>query len=311
LPRRNLSNSCAPAQAAGMLASPLRNPPPRLRQPLLRLHDDHRCFSSFGAFKAELPLLLKLGAERQAAASCVALLGLMEPLSGCHIQPREIAIDRSNLRESMAVAGCLARHRAITRVLAHQGETLASLRQKRLYLPETSTGFVHWLRRHGVAGLELSDFLHDAEIVPAGLRFHQNLCSLTYGDACFDLVICNDVFEHVYDLPKALAEVFRVLVVGGRLLATFPMAFAQRQNIIKAEYQGPQLPALFRAEPEYHGDPIRPTRGSLVYQIPGWDLLDLASAIGFSSVLIHLISSWKYGVLGADLPGVLVADFVR
>lgn len=300
-----------PAQAAGMLTSPLRHPPPRLRQPLLRLHDDHRVFTSFEAFQPELPLLLELGAERQAAASCVALLGLIEPLSGRHVQPREIGIDRSNLRESMAVAGCLARHRAITYVLGHWGETLVSLRQKRLYLPETSTGFVHWLRRQGFAGLQISDFLKDAEIVPAGLGFHQNLCGLTYGDSCFDLVICNDVFEHVYDLPKALAEVFRVLVSGGRLLATFPMAFAQRQHIIKAEYQGSQLPALFRAEPEYHGDPIRPTRGSLVYQIPGWDLLDLASSIGFSSVLIHLVSSWKHGVLGADLPGVLVADFLR
>jgi hypothetical protein len=48
-----------------------------------------------------------------------------------------------------------------------------------------------------------------------------------------------------------------------------------------------------------------------VYQIPGWEILDLASTIGFSAVVIHLISSWKHGVLGADLPGVLVAEFLR
>ena len=33
--------------------------------------------------------------------------------------------------------------------------------------------------------------------------------------------------------------------------------------------------------------------------------------IGFSAVMMHLISSWKCGVLGGDLPGVFVADFLR
>ena len=98
---------------------------------------------------------------------------------------------------------------------------------------------------------------------------------------------------------------------GGRLLATFPMAFGQQENIIKAEFRGLNQPVLFRGEPEYHGDPIRPTRGSLVYVIPGWQILDQASTIGFSAVVMHLISSWKHGVIGADLPGVLVADFLR
>ena len=30
----------------------------------------------------------------------------------------------------------------------------------------------------------------------------------------------------------------------------------------------------------YHGDPVNPQRGSLVYQIPGWDLLNLARRAG-------------------------------
>jgi len=284
---------------------------PVLRQELLQLHDDHRQFSSFEAFALALPGLMQLGRQRDDAATCVALLGLIEPLSGRQIEPRLIQIGRNNLRESIMAAECVSRHRAVTRVLEHLGESQASLRRKRLYLPETSTGFVRWLGHYLPLNLELSDFLQDAEIVPSGQARHQNLCALTYLPESFDLVICNDVFEHVYDLPKAIEEVYRVLKPGGRLLATFPMAFGQEKSIIKAEYQGQRQDALFRGEPEYHGDPIRPTRGSLVYQIPGWEILDLASTIGFSAAVIHLVSSWKHGVLGADLPGVLVADFLR
>ena len=296
----------------GVPSSPPRESTgPVLRQELLELHDDHRRFSSFEAFALALPGLMQLGRQRDAAATCVALLGLIEPLSGRQIEPRRIQIGRTNLRESIVAAECLSRHRAITRVLEHLGESPISLRQQRVYLPETSTGFVRWLGQYLPHNLELSDFLQDAEIVPIGQALHQNLCALTYGPESFDLVICNDVFEHVYDLPKALEEVHRVLKPGGRLLATFPMAFGQQESIIKAEYQGQRQAALFRGEPEYHGDPIRPTRGSLVYQIPGWEILDLASTIGFSAVVMHLISSWKHGVLGADLPGVLVADFLR
>lgn len=300
----------AEAMAVSM-SPPSRASGLQLRQELLQLHDHHQAFSSFEAFAAQLPELMQRGRHRHDASTCIALLGLLEPLSGAQIEPRWVQINRDNLRESLLAGGCLSRHRAITRVLEHVGESLASLRDQHIYVPETATGFVAWLRRHQIHNLEVSDFLQDAEVVPVGVGAHQNLCALTYPSHRFDLVICNDVFEHVYDLPRALEEVYRVLKPGGRLLATFPMAFGQQENIVKAQFRGAHQPALFRGEPEYHGDPIRPTRGSLVYQIPGWQILDLAATIGFSVVMIHLISSWKCGVLGGDLPGVLVADFLR
>ena len=284
---------------------------PVLRPELLALHDDHRRFDSFEQFQDQLPDLMRLGKHIEAATTCVTLLGLFEPLTQQLIEPRQIGLAGTNVRESLEASGCLSRHRGLTRLLEHLGESPGSLNRKEVYMPEAATAFAAWLRRLIPQRLTLSDFLQDAELSPAGDRAHQDLCALSYGAGSFDLVICNEVFEHVYNLPKALEEIHRVLKPDGRLVATFPMAFGQQESVIKAEYVSHLEPVLFRGEPEYHGDPIRPTRGSLVYQIPGWEILDLAATIGFRSVAIHLISSWKHGVLGADLPGVLVADFQR
>jgi hypothetical protein len=65
------------------------------------------------------------------------------------------------------------------------------------------------------------------------------------------------------------------------------------------------------AEADFHGDPIRPQHGSLVYRIPGWELLSQLQQAGFSQARMHHIASWKHGVLGSDLPGVLVIEAER
>jgi 2-polyprenyl-6-hydroxyphenyl methylase / 3-demethylubiquinone-9 3-methyltransferase len=55
----------------------------------------------------------------------------------------------------------------------------------------------------------------------AGLRIRYDVGvgeALPYADASFDAVVCVDVLEHVADLAKVLAEVFRVLRPGGLFL---------------------------------------------------------------------------------------------
>ena len=64
-------------------------------------------------------------------------------------------------------------------------------------------------------------------------------------------------------------------------------------------------------EPDDHGDPVRPQQGSLVYRIPGWEILEQLQQAGFSEARMHHIASWKHGLLGADLPGVLVIEAQR
>lgn len=47
-------------------------------------------------------------------------------------------------------------------------------------------------------------------------------CQLPYGDASFDLVIAFEVFEHIADDARAVAEAHRVLRPGGQLLFSVP-----------------------------------------------------------------------------------------
>jgi hypothetical protein len=59
-------------------------------------------------------------------------------------------------------------------------------------------------------------------------------------------------------------------------------------------------------EPEFHGNPVDPEKGSLVYQIPGWDLLDQARSAGFAQPVIHWINAPGFGVVSQETPGVMV-----
>jgi ubiquinone/menaquinone biosynthesis C-methylase UbiE len=50
----------------------------------------------------------------------------------------------------------------------------------------------------------------------------QDACALSYEDNFFDIVIACDVFEHIHDDHRALAQVYRVLKQGGVLIFTVP-----------------------------------------------------------------------------------------
>ncbi len=68
---------------------------------------------------------------------------------------------------------------------------------------EALTGFALWLRRHvGGERLLRSELLEDAEQAFSDIP-HQVLCSLTFSGASFDLVLCNELVEHVQELELA------------------------------------------------------------------------------------------------------------
>jgi SAM-dependent methyltransferase len=55
--------------------------------------------------------------------------------------------------------------------------------------------------------------------------FYFNGIDLPFPNEEFESVLASEVFEHVFDLPKCLNEINRVLKPGGRLLATCPFVW--------------------------------------------------------------------------------------
>lgn len=276
----------------------------------LALHLLERKYDSFTAFEPDLGPLIRASEHLPECLQMIRQLGIIEPFTDRHIRPEEILINSDNHRESLVAEGCLSRHRGLLAVMQKRYGSPGGLEGQRLFLAEALTGFARRVQ-HLCPDVVLSEFLEGMEEqLSDGIR-HEDLCALSFPDASFDLVITNDIFEHLHSLEMALAEICRVLQPGGRMLCTFPFAYGQQGHIVKAIRHPEDGHVELLAELELHGDPLRPGEGSMVYQVPGWSILDQARATGFSKASMHTIASWKHGVLGSEIPVIFVMEAER
>jgi SAM-dependent methyltransferase len=132
---------------------------------------------------------------------------------------------------------------------------------------------------------------------------HQDLLNLTFEDSSLDVVITNDVLEHVPSIDTCLSEIYRVLAPGGWHLGTHPFAMGGKNSIVRATITNGEI--QFSGEAEYHGNPVDPEGGSLVFEVPGWDILDRAKKAGFSIAEMRFIVNENAGVL-SNIGGIFV-----
>ena len=81
----------------------------------------------------------------------------------------------------------------------------------------------------------------------------ENLEALTFTNASFDLVITQDVMEHVMNPSQAFSEIARTLKPGGAHVFTVPW-YAPKPTFIRAAEVGGNVE--YFAEKDYHGNPI-------------------------------------------------------
>jgi len=270
-------------------------------------------FATFEAFQTFAQNNQGHWAEQvQQTLRLMALNGIRDPHDGEVVPPASLQVQGANFRETFVHQGSLSRHRAVLLILRNliRAGLLPQDLDLRLYCPELLTPFAQRLQAlfPGYVG---SEFLPDPEDPRRGSLDHQDICCLTHADDQFDLIICNELFEHLYDLPAALREIKRVLRPDGWLLSTCPITFGQRDSIVRARHRPGAMPgdpaqAELLTEPEFYGDPVNPENGSLVYQIPGWDLLDLARQAGLLDGCFIWVNAPAYGILGKEIPAVIV-----
>lgn len=96
----------------------------------------------------------------------------------------------------------------------------------------------------------------------------ENLEQTSFADGSFDLIISQDVFEHIRDTDKAFKEVGRILRPGGRHIFTVPFNPA----VLTYRPSGEKIPA--------HKDGEEIIEVQTVF---GSDLIDILKKYGFST----------------------------
>ncbi|WP_428564137.1 MAG: methyltransferase domain-containing protein [Solidesulfovibrio sp. DCME] len=216
-----------------------------------------------------------------------------------------------SLRETRC-SSCKAsrRSRDLARVLAH----LAAGPECRT-LPEALPAMADWRVFEAQAAGPLHDRLRClpryvcSEYVPelaapgactqAGLRC-EDLERLSFADAAFDLVVTQDVFEHVADPWQAFDEIWRVLAPGGRHVFTVPM-HEGHATTTRVRYSGGTRQDVL--PPVHHGDPVR-QGGSLVVTDFGDDLRRLLTARGQPTIVAVHVAFYK----PSEMPGIIEGD---
>jgi SAM-dependent methyltransferase len=231
--------------------------------------------------------------------STMLLSKAIEPVTNRNIRPFTLE-KGSSWREGLVNNNINSRLRAILYVMQ---DILRGDKNPRIYAPEAVTHFALLLR--GLYPRFIgSEYIVDAEQlkdlwpIPS-----EDLTALSYPDDVFDIIVTNEVIEHVPSIDQALREMHRVLRPGGWHIGTHPFAYVNRNSILKSEIIEGKV--VHRMEPEYHGNPIN-KEGSLVFEVPGWDILERAKKAGFSSAFMKFIISKKHACLANEVGGVFV-----
>lgn len=140
-------------------------------------------------------------------------------------------------------------------------------------LSTASTGPIHKVLA-GLPGYVCGEYLDG--IIP-GHYYNGIMCmdlrQISFADNRFDLVISEDVFEHIDGVEQAFAEINRVLKNGGRHIFTVPV------------HEGRMTKSRKALAPVYHGDPLR-SEGVLVITDFGDDVVQLVDPFGMQTTRI-------------------------
>lgn len=116
----------------------------------------------------------------------------------------------------------------------------------------------------------------------------------TFADAQFDIVVTQDVFEHVFAPDLAIAEIARTLKPGGFHICTVPIMNKAGPSVRRARRRADG--SVEHLAPEvYHGNPVDP-RGALVTVDWGYDIADYLDQHSGLNTTIWTIEDMSQGI---------------
>lgn len=202
-----------------------------------------------------------------------------------------------NWRERLVCSHCQMnnRQRLIATLIKQH---LDNGKGKQVYFMKQVTPIYQWaiksFPQHNIIGSEYLGYEYAGGAVVKGIR-HEDVENLSFADDQLDLIISNDVFEHVLNLDKAFSECARVLKAGGVMLATIPFHSENDASVVRAKLSNGQLEHFLPQA--YHGNPVS-ADGSLVFTDFGWDLLVTMKEADFSDVAVDVYAKAEFGHLG-------------
>jgi GT2 family glycosyltransferase/2-polyprenyl-3-methyl-5-hydroxy-6-metoxy-1,4-benzoquinol methylase/glycosyltransferase involved in cell wall biosynthesis len=177
-------------------------------------------------------------------------------------------------------------------------QALSAKHAQHVYFMEQVTPIFNWAKttftQHQIFGSEYLGYEYVGGSVVKGIR-HEDVENLSFAQESLDLIISNDVFEHVPNPPKAFAECARVLKPGGVMLATIPFHIENDFSVVRARLSDGKLEHILPST--FHGNPVS-ADGSLVFTDFSWDLLNTVKTSGFSDVGVDVYASQGFGHLG-------------
>jgi len=129
--------------------------------------------------------------------------------------------------------------------------------------------------------------------------------NLSFEDNSFDVIVSNDVYEHVPDINKSLKEAYRVLKNSGTLMISIPFQQKNKKTIRRATLEDGKIKHIL--ESRFHSNPVAKKEGSLVFYEYGWDFLDFLKKAGFKDPYMLGYYEIFYGYIGNGLQFIFVA----
>ncbi len=285
---------------------------PRKNMSSFQITKDFENSGDYYSFFENFPVYFEDACEETIVRHCL-IYGTNDGL-GVNYPPSSIKVTGPEMREHFQAGGFSSRQRAtIEELYKYILEHSLSPNLVKIHGHEAITNLALFLRGRFPKYLGTEYAKNDKEKEFLWPIPHADVCNLYFFDNQFDLVISGDVLEHVPDIDAALREIYRVLHHGGRFIGTFPFLSENEQSIRRAEIRGGDVVHFF--DPIYHGNPLDPEAGSLVFELPGWDILDRARSAGFSRAVMRLVIDQQKGIVASELGrpirprGVFVAIF--